>query len=142
MKRMVLLALMLAVLCAGCTLENGTPELGSETEQSVSQEEVSESGPTETELEEAARLEIQMKEVLCYESSHGGAPYEYGQPGFIAWDFGEVYLDLTSNREEPAEEQNALIQTMSGGAEGKVWVHQRLLCRRVPGKGAGLSVFR
>ena len=54
-----------------------------------------------------------MKEVLCYESSHGGAPYEYGQPGFIAWDFGEVYLDLTSNREEPAEEQNALIQTMS-----------------------------
>lgn len=48
-----------------------------------------------------------MKEVLCYESSHGGAPYEYGQPGFIAWDFGEVYLDLTSNREEPAEEQNA-----------------------------------
>ena len=113
MKRMVLLALMLAVLCAGCTLENGTPEPGSETEQSVSQEEVSESGPTETELEEAARLEILMKEVLCYESSHGGAPYEYGQPGFIAWDFGEVYLDLTSNREEPAEEQNALIQTMS-----------------------------
>ena len=113
MKRMVLLALMLAVLCAGCTLENGTPEPGSETEQSVSQEEVSESGPTETELEEAARLEILMKEVLCYESSHGGAPYEYGQPGFIAWDFGEVYLDLTSNREEPAEEQNALIQTMA-----------------------------
>ena len=113
MKRMVLLALMLAVLCAGCTLENGTPEPGSETEQSVSQEEVSESGPTETELEEAARLEILMKEVLCYESSHGGAPYEYGQPGFIAWDFGEVYLDLTSNREESAEEQNALIQTMS-----------------------------
>ena len=71
MKRMVLLALMLAVLCAGCTLENGTPEPGSETEQSVSQEEVSESGPTETELEEAARLEILMKEVLCYESSHG-----------------------------------------------------------------------
>lgn len=27
--------------------------------------------------------------------------------------FGEVYLDLTSSREEPAEEQNALIQTMS-----------------------------
>lgn len=54
-----------------------------------------------------------MKEVLCYESSHGGAPYEYGQPGFIAWDFGEVYLDLTSNREEPAEEQNALIQSMA-----------------------------
>lgn len=78
MKRMVLLALMLAVLCAGCTLENGTPEPGSETEQSVSQEEVPESGPTETELEEAARLEILMKEVLCYESSHGGAPYEYG----------------------------------------------------------------
>lgn len=45
MKRMVLLALMLAVLCAGCTLENGTPEPGSEMEQSISQEEVSESGP-------------------------------------------------------------------------------------------------
>lgn len=78
MKRMVLLALMLAVLCAGCTLENGTPEPGSETEQSVSQEEVSESGPTETELEEAARLEILMKEVLCYECSHGGVRMNMG----------------------------------------------------------------